>query len=304
MGKLIKKNKLFSSIFIVLLFLTNFIISIPKITAPPPPSLPDQFIGEILPNRTLSLNLLNSNVVITINSIDYPDKIGINFDANYTFFNPENNSNIRLILPFSLGIEVIKSNFNVKLNKTQIDFDLYNFTVGTVNITEIDLDFISMFLIHNPITLIQCNLTILENETYTIRYKFSGLINNPLNSWDGLFMVYYLNTSKTWYGNTTGRVEFRVYGKLPVFSTMGYYDGEVQVFDISGGKSAIWDWNNIKMNMLAIGIRYDERFYSLLGVWDILFIITGNVAFWIIFIISIIIIWRKRRIRKKFPVNS
>ena len=61
-----------------------------------------------------------------------------------------------------MGIEVIKSNFRVKLNKTQIDFDLYNFNEGNINATEIDLDFISMFLVHNPITLIQFNLTILE----------------------------------------------------------------------------------------------------------------------------------------------
>ncbi len=299
MGKYIKKNKLISSIFIFTFFSANFIISIPKITAPPPPSLPDQFIGEILSNRTLSLNLLNSNVVIKINSTHYPFKIGINFDANYTFINRENNTNIKLAFPFSLGIEVIKSNFRVKLNKTQIDFDLYNFTVGTVNFTEIDLDFISRFLIHNPITIIQCNLTILENKSYTIGYKFSGVINKPFKSSDEVFIVYYLNTSKTWSGNTTGRVEFRVYGKLPVFSTMSvYYHPEIQVLGISGGKTCIWEWNNRKMNMLAIGIRYDESSYSLLGIWEIVGIIAINVVGYAI-IISIIIIIIVRRISRK-----
>lgn len=297
MCKLKRKNKLISSLFIFILFLTNFIIPIPKIRAPPPPPFPNQFIGEILSNQTLTLNLLNSNVVITINSTHYPDKIGINFNANYTIFNPENNTNIKLVLPFSLGIEVIKSNFKVRLNKTQIDFDLYNFTEGTVNETEIYLDFISMFYIHNPITLIQSNLTILENETYTIGYKFSGLMKSPISSGGTLYIVYYLNTSKTWNGNTTGKVEFRVYGKIPGFATMGSgsYDRKVQIFDIIGGKSAIWEWNNRKMNMLAIGIVYDERSYSLFGIWDIIGIITVNVVFYIIIITVIIIIVRKRK---------
>ncbi|MFX0025201.1 MAG: hypothetical protein ACFE8M_02210 [Candidatus Hermodarchaeota archaeon] len=299
MCKNIKKNKKISLIFTFILLLANFIISIPKITAPPPPLFSDQFIGEIIPNRTLSLNLINSNVLVIINSTNYPDKISINFDANYTFFNPENNSNIRLILPFSLGIEVIKSNFSVKLNKTEIDFNLYNFTEGTVNTTEIDLDFIPIFHITNPITLIQANLTTLEIESYTIRYEFSGLINDPLNSWSGISIFYYLNTSKTWNGNTTGSVEFRVLGKLPIFSTIGNYYGEAQISDIYGGKSAIWDWNNRKIYMLTIGIKYDESYYPPFRFWDN-YMITINIvlsALMISSIIGIIVVRRKARRR-------
>ena len=190
MVKIINKNRFISTIFIIIFLLPNFIISIPKIIALPPPPIPDQFIGELLPNRTLSLNLLNSEVLMEINSNNYPDKIGINFNANYTFFNPESNSNISIALPLSLGIDVIKSNFNVKLNNTQISFELYNFTVETINNTELDLEFVSWFSIHNPITLIQCNLTNLESEIYTIRYKFIGSINNPFNSRNILYIIY------------------------------------------------------------------------------------------------------------------
>ena len=297
MVKMFKRTKLISSIFIIIFFLQNLIISVPKITALPPPPIPNEFISEILPNRTFSLNLLSTEVLIEVNSTNYPNLIDINFNANYTFFNPESNFNVSIDLPFSLGIEVIKSNFNVKLNNTQIDFELYNFTLETINDTEIDLNFISWFSLHNPITLIQCNLTNLETETYTIRYKFNGSINNPFKSKSLLYIVYYLNTSNSWIGNTTGRVEFKVYGELPHFSTQyqaSDYDPKVHIFNINGGKSAIWEWINLKLTTFIIGFFYDESSYSLFGIWEIIGIIVLNVVGYGIIIIIIITIVRKK----------
>ena len=270
---------------------SSFIIIAPKIVAPP--SLPDQFIGEILANQTSTLKLLKSNVVITINSTNYPDIIGIEFNANYTIYNPENGSNLNLILPFSLGIQVDETNFNVKLNETQIEFDLYNFTDKSINDTENELDFISIFLIHNPIILIRSSLTTLENESYTIGYKFYGVLNKPLVSRDVLTLAYYLNTSKIWLGNTTGRVEFRVYGKNPTFFTMGNSFGNLnpQIFNNLEGKSCIWDWTNIKIDTSAIGIVYDETRYPDDLLWESTII---NIIFYTI-IVSIIIFFIIRR---------
>ncbi|MFX0009707.1 MAG: hypothetical protein ACFE9R_05280, partial [Candidatus Hermodarchaeota archaeon] len=149
------------------------------------------------------------------------------------------------------------------------------------------------FPIYNPIKVIQCNITTLENTSYTIEYKFHGLMINPLSDRDVLFLTYYLNTSKTWKGNTTGRVEFRVYGKIPVFSTMGnsLVDTYPQVFDIIGGKSCIWEWTNSKMNMLAIGICYDESYYPypIIGSWETIFSIII-----IIIVLAFILSIRKR----------
>jgi hypothetical protein len=290
MSKMFEENKLRVSLIIILFLFISFIIGIPKISAPPPPSLPDQVIGEILPNKTLSLNLLKSNVLITINSSSYPNIIGFEFNANYTIFNPGIDTNLKLALPFSLGIEVDESNFEVKVNETKIEFDLSNFTGSSMNDTEIDLDF---FPIYNPIKLIQCNISTLENTSYIIGYKFHGLIINPLIDQDVLFLTYYLNSSKTWKGNTTGKAEFRVYGKIPVFSTMGYSSGDThpQIFDIIGGKSCIWEWTNIKMNMLAIGICYDERYYPypILGSWDIVI----SIMIIIIVVAIILSLWKK-----------
>ena len=268
MSKIFKKNQLRASILTIIFLFTSFIIGTPKISASSPPPLPDQVIGEILPNKTLSLNLLRSNVLISINSSSYPNIIGFEFDANYTIFNPGIDSNLKLILPFSLGIEADESNFEVKLNKTNIEFDLCNFTGSSINDTEIDLDYLSRFPIYNPIKLLQCNITALEDTSYNIEYKFHGLMNHPLNDQNMLFLAYCLNSSKNWNGNTTGRVEFRVYGKIPVFSTMGISLREV--FDIIGGKSCIWEWTNIKMTNLAIGIYYDERYYPspIIGSWE------------------------------------
>ena len=294
MSKIFKNNRLRISFSIILFLFVSFIIGTPKINALLPPPLPDQVIGEMLPNKTLSLNLLKSNVLISINSSRYPNIIEFEFDANYTIFNPGIDSNLKLILPFSLGIEVDESNFELKLNETNIGFDLYNFTGSSINDTEIDLDFISRFPIYNPIKLLQCNITTLENTSYTVEYKFHDLMSNPLNDQNMLFLAYCLNSSKTWNGNTTGIVEFRVYGKIPVFSTMGVSlrDINPQVFNIIGGKSCIWEWTNIKMTDLAIGIYYDERYYPspIIGSWETV------ISIIIIIIVSTIIlsIIRKR----------
>ena len=298
-GKIKKNKRLKASILSMLFVFSSFVIIAPKILtySSSGPLQPDQFIGEILPNQTSILKLLKSNAVITINSTNYPDIIGIEFNANYTIYSPENGINLSLILPFSLGIQIDKANFNVKLNETQIEFDLYNFTDRSINDTENGLDFSSIFLIHNPIILITCNFTTLENESYTIGYKFNGVLNNPLVSQDVLTLAYYLNTSKIWLGNTTGRVEFQVYGKNPTFFTMGnsFVNINPQILNTLEGKSCIWDWTNIKIDTSAIGIVYDETHNPDYGFWISIIL---NIIFYTIIVSVIIFVIIRRKSRK------
>jgi hypothetical protein len=67
-------------------------------------------------------------------------------------------------------------------------------------------------------------------------------------------------------------------------------DVHPQVFDIIGGKSCIWEWTNIKMTDLAIGVYYDERYYPypIIGSWETVITI-------IIIIIVLVIIFSIRK---------
>ena len=299
MRKFIERKNAKTPILIVLLILTNFINYFPKIAAPPPPLYSYQLIGEVLANQSLSLNLLNSSVITEINSSNYPDKIQINFNANYTIFNAEDDSNLTLGFPFSLGININKTNFNVKLNQVPVDFVLENYSEDGINSTEFDLDFFSFFNIDNPIIVVKCNLTILKYESIKIEYDFTGTVVDPINFWDDLFLGYYLNTSKTWNGNTTGRVEFRVFGKVPSFSTSGDYNGEMTISDIFEGKSCIWEWYNLKISDLIFGIEhYNYPFYPNLTIYDI-FIIVINITAYILIISAIVYFIVKKKSRRE-----
>jgi hypothetical protein len=301
MWKFIEKKKFKTPILIVVLILANLINSVPKVVAPgrPPPLYSYQFISEVLVNRTLALNLLNSNVITMINSSNYPDNIQIDLNANYTIFNAENDSDLALGLPFSLGINVSKSNFSVKLNNVPIAFVLENYTQGATNNSEFDLDFFSFFDLDHPIIVIKCNLTILKYESIQVEFDFNGLVVNPLNFWDDLYLGYYLNTSKVWNGNTTGKVEFRVLGKIPSFFTTGDYYGKKTVSDIFEGKSCIWEWNNMKINTIILGIySNDYAFYPYLTIDDI-FIIIINITAYILIISAIVYFIVKKKSRKE-----
>jgi len=248
--------------------------------------LPDQFIAEIFPNCTLPLQLSHTNTVITFNATDFYNKIGIQFDANYTIYNPENTTTIPLILPFSLAINTSEFIFEVYANNTQIPHDLIS-----ENNTEPYLPF--------PKTLLRSNVTLLKNSSTTIRYHFSGSMSNPLDFRSLIYIVYSVGTSLEWIGNTTGKIELKVYGKEPGFAGIGYppNNGPPQVIDINGGKSLSYEWNNTNPFRMSVGIQYYreatlfEKIMEMLGYTLPIFIAIP------IIIIAVVIIRRKRKSR-------
>ncbi|MEE9379060.1 MAG: hypothetical protein V3V33_13595, partial [Candidatus Lokiarchaeia archaeon] len=140
------------------------------------------------------------------------------------------------------------------------------------------------------------------NSSLVIRYQISGSMSNPLDSRDLFYIAYYLGTSQKWIGNTTGRVELRVYGKEPVFGRMGTILAPCQLVDIIGGKSSICEWNNTKNPCMNVGIRYYreatpfEIFLNIIG-WNIGTIRLIYITIPII-IIGLVIIRKKRKKRK------
>lgn len=292
-GNYMRKRQQILSILIALFLLTNGIVLPLHITAPPP-SLPDQFIADIFPSTNTTVRLININTMITIDATDFYNKIVINFNGNYTLFNPENTTNLTLILPFSLCLDVQNSTFEASVNDTLIPFEVISNTEENLTSTGVSLDFLSNFVVHFPITLITSNLTLLENNTYVINYQFSGSIPKPLGLRNLFHMAYYLETARVWKGNLTQRVEIKVFGKLPIYGTAGGYDGVGQVSDIQGGQSVLFEWNKGKVDTIYIGIMYyGSTSEDVFGI--VTMVVLNGLAY--IAIISGVVIWIKRRKR-------
>jgi len=283
----------------ILLFILNNYISIPKVFAPPPPTPPDQFISEIFPNRTLPLQLLNSDTIIKFNATQFPDKIDIHFDANYTINNLENTTTISLIVPFSLDINISKSIIEVYTNNTEIPYRLFTVSPWNENLTAIDTN-LPGFIERYPITLIKTNVTLIMNSSSVIRYNIKCTVFNPLDPVVPFFMIYHLGTFQEWIGNTSGRLELRTYGKQPIFSKIGFlYLTKYDVVDINGGTVAMCQWNNSQIPNGGIGVVYygnrDDGFL-------IVIFVNMSITIGIAIIIILIIIIRKNR-RKIKIVN-
>ena len=292
-GDYMRKRQQILSILIALFLLTNGIVLPINITAPPAP-IPDQFIADIFPSTNTTVRLININTMITIDATDFYNKIVINFNGNYTLFNPENTTNLTLILPFSLCLDVQNSTFEASVNDTLIPFEVISNTEENLTSTGINLDFLKYFVVHCPITLITSNLTLLENKTYVINYQFSGSIPKPLGFRNLFYMAYYLETARVWKGNLTQRVEFKLFGKLPIYGAVGEYDGDWQISDIQGGQSVLIEWTKGKVEMIYVGIRYyGSTSEDIFGI--VTMVVLNSLAY--IVIISGVVIWLKRRKR-------
>ncbi len=292
-GDYMRKRQRILSVLIALFLLTNGIF-LPLNVIAPPPGLPEQFIADIFSSTNTTVRLININTMITMDATDFYNKIGINFDGNYTLFNPENTTNLTLILPFSLCMDFQNSTFEVSVNDTQIPFEVLSNTEENLTSTGINLDFLSRFVVHCPITLITSNLTLLENNTYIINYQFSGSIPKPLDLQNLFYMAYYLETARVWKGNLTQRVEFKLFGKIPIYGIAGEYDGDWQILDIQGGQSVLLEWNKGKVDTIYVGIRYygstSEDIFEIVTM-----VVLNGLAY--IAIISGVVIWLKRRKR-------
>lgn len=292
-----KKSQFSSAILIALFVLTGIINICPKITAPPPAPIPDRFIADIFPNNNNTIiHLLNVSANITLNALDLFNKIEITFNGIYTLFNPENLTNVTIILPFSLCLYIENATYGVSVNDTQIPFEVVRTSEENLTKIGVNIDFLPEFgyFLHCPITLITTNLTLMDNNTYVVKYQFEGSIPEPLR-YQIFYMIYSSETAKFWKGNATERVEYNVFGGNPQFDTIGTYNGSRQVLDIAGGKKHIYEWSNAQEGLTLIGIRFDEREYDLYG--QTLLIIVLNILGYgtITSVIVILIIRRKKK---------
>jgi hypothetical protein len=284
-------KKLLLTCLLIINILLSINVPIQQIKAPPPPRPPYQFIGEITPNCSSRFNLSNTSILIMLDLIKPLNSIYITFDANYTLYNPEQTSNITLFLPISLNMEINESNFDILLNGFPNSFILsqYNFENKIY-----DLDLSIRFYINSPVYLIRTNFTALENSINIIEYKFEGNIPYILSS-SSFELAYYINSSRTWQGYSSGRVVFEVYNMDPVFGTLGNYNIP-RLVETDGYKKCTYEWNGLKIQDTAF-IMEQFKDYGYIIPIEFYYSIFVSIGVWII-IITGIIIWVQEKKRK------
>ena len=288
-----EKKKTIRFLLINLMLIMNGNIFLSKTIANPLPIPMEYYMGGIFTNKTSSFNLTNADVVFEIDSTDFLNNIGISFEGNYTIFNPTNITEIMVVAPFSINESVINSNCIVEVNGSPILFDIgnpYEFGIE---------DWIMNYSMFYLWTYIVCNITIPENSSQTIKYKFNGLMPNPLYNNDEFSIFYDLETSKAWSGNITESVEFKVHGKLPnrysEWTEWGYEDRCI-ISDIGDGRIYAWEWNNEQINTRRVGITYIGKLLTQEQIVIIIVSISISVPS-IIAVIVFIVIRRKRKRR-------
>lgn len=289
------------SIFIILGLLLNISISIPNVSAPPAP-IPNQFIAEIFPNSTLQLRLIDTNTILTLDAVDFPNKINMKFDANYTIHNPGDYTIIPVIVPFSLAVNYSQLTIEVHENDTQIPYDLFLASPWNARIIEINVSLFTRFVDMYPIIFIRNNISLPKNSNSTLRYQINGSISNPIDLRDLFYFIYHVGTSQRWFGNTTRDLEIKTYGKQPIINRGGsavslkleYGD----LIDINGGKFYRWEWNNNQNFEGDFGVKYYKAVEN-----GSRFIIIINISVYIAVAIIITLYLIIRKNRKKLDPN-
>ncbi|MFX1571101.1 MAG: hypothetical protein ACFFCV_22405 [Promethearchaeota archaeon] len=253
-------------------------------------------LGNFLPEENCNLIMTNASVMFNIDAVYYRRNITLEFNGNYTIYNPGEIKNVILVAPFSTEFKNLEATCEIKVNNTPISFGFldYNFTDSP---WEEYLDWHYM----GRRKFITINTTFPTNDSITIQYSFDAYIEIFEHD-DALEIFYDVGTSRAWNGTITERVEFKVYGKNPDSYSKYRKDSfeyNCTISDIEDGLSYVWEWKNEIINAGSVYI-----YYSYYNPW-------GRISFILIFIlvyggiavlcITLLLLRRRRkRIKQNF----
>lgn len=256
--------------------------------------------GNFFPAENCSLSMTNASVTL---SIEYPrsgalyerslglNHAYLNFQGNYTIFNPNESLNMTIVAPFSPDFKNLESTCEIKVEENVIPFIIVKYEYQNRWEDYLDDYYMGASYTRNFIVM---NITFPENNSIEIESTFKAYIANT-NS-DGVLEIYYdVGTSRAWNGTITERVEFKAYGKIPGSYTGSEYwhEQNCTASDIEGGGSYVWEWKNerIKINSVFISYNTDSWGYF----WGRMSIIILPSFFIVPFLILIISQRNKRR---------
>jgi len=288
-----KKNKSLNILLIFILLVINVDVkSLESFANPlPAPKLLD--MGGIVYDNNNSLNLVDADVVFTINSTDFPNIISILFDGNYTIRNPTNTTaNVTIYAPFAFPEASIESEWQVAVNGTPTEFSSVSHFSLNSNLSSYFENYTSYISLYE-VYYIVINTTILKETSQVISYRLYRTTENPLSDTTHYSIRYIVATARAWKNNITEKVEFKVQGKLPTSYTE-FTEKKCNISIIPNGKSYSWNWDNESMNDDLVGINYRER---LIRPEEMIFyiILLGSIG---IGGVTLIVFWIKKK-RKK-----
>jgi len=291
----LKKNRLVMWIYIILIIVLSLPINIKESKADVV-MIHRKGLGNFLPEENVSLIMTNANVIFNIDAVYYRRKININFNGNYTIYNPNEAKNATLVASFSTDFKNLESSSVIKIENTPISYGFleYNFTDSPWE------DYLDWGYMGNRKFII-INVTLPENDSIIIEYSFNAYID-IYESIDGLQIFYDVGTSRAWNGTITERVEFKVYGKHPD-SYSKYREDQFEynctISDIEDGQSYLWEWENEVINVDSVYISF-----SYYNPWGRLlpFILFPSLA--AALIISVILIRRRANRRARVELRD
>ncbi len=284
-----KKSKILNILLIFILLVINLDVKSLESFANPLPGPEILDMGGIVYDNNNSLNLVNADVVFTIDSTDFQNNISVLFDGSYTIYNPTNTTaNVTIYAPFSFQLSIIESEWQVEVNGATTEFSFvwaYSLNSNLSSYFENFTTYIAFFIV--------INTTILKENSQVISYRFYRNMENPLYNTDYYSIRYILATARAWKNNITEKVEFKVQGKLPTSYTE-YTENACNISTIPNGKSYSWNWDNESINDDYVGINYRGQ---LLKPEEILFyiILLGSIGIGGVTLIVFLIVRKKRK---------
>ena len=211
--------------------------------------------GNFLPEENISLIMTNASVLFNIDAVAYRSRINIDFQGNYTIYNPNKSQNVTLAAPFSPDFENLESSSVIRIANTTISHSYFEYNT-TLSPWEEYLD----WHYYGGRKFLIINVTFPENDTITIEYSFDAYLD-IYESYDGLEIFYDVGTSRAWNGTTSERVEFKVYGKRPDSYSVyrkDYFEYNCTISEIEDYTSYTWEWENeiINVNCVYISFSY------------------------------------------------
>lgn len=204
--------------------------------------------GAFLPiNFTHGIDMQKAEVLFNIDAHKKNRTTFIDYKGNYTFYNPNVTQSLIIAAPFGYDLYEVDNRISVHVNQVKTDFSIVEFFYDSENY--------SLYLpYYSYLNAIVCNITFQENETTNVLYEFQSL---PYSiGYDTTNIHYIVGTANSWNNNSEiyEMVEFRVTG----FQPKGY-SVNCSVSKIPDGKSYLWNWENEKIDVTAVGITYYHR---------------------------------------------
>ena len=264
-----KSTKINSCLLIISYFLLFYNSGFIKETFADPLAPFAPAFGGFLIEDNSTYSMSNAYVLIEIDATNPSSHFELDFMGNYTIFNPNNSTNVTIAAPFSpemfgmnhttimdilyengsltgpvpLEMPEVISNCTIKINDSIIPYEIFVFSPGP------DFPWTTTHMIG-----LLCNITLPKNSTSVLEYSFNSYITIPRDyGYSGLEFLYFVGTSRTWFGNITETVEFRVKGHQPddAYSWRmepDYIRGKnCTISNIEDGKSYLWVWNNVRI---------------------------------------------------------